>query len=70
LRDSWRLVAMVVGRGRARARRSLLPRLKQSSGEAEFSPKSEVVPYACMSHPKLFKNSRRHGGAVSVILGC
>jgi hypothetical protein len=36
--------ARAVGRGRARARRSFLPRLKPSLSKAEFSPKGEDVP--------------------------
>jgi hypothetical protein len=36
--------ARAVGRGRARVRQSLLPRLKPSSGEAEFFPEGEAVP--------------------------
>jgi hypothetical protein len=36
--------ARAVGQGGAQARRSLLPRLKSYLGNAECSPKGEVVP--------------------------
>jgi hypothetical protein len=44
IREELVAAAREVGRGRDRVRQSLLPRLKPSSGEAEFSPEGEVVP--------------------------